>query len=53
MAQCKYTKAPPLCDAIHIDLPMMMKERREACAARAQHGECARLCESCGFVPDF
>ena len=49
---CKYTRRPPICDATHIGLTCPIKQQIEECAARAQHGE-SKLCERCGFAPDW
>ncbi|TPX37578.1 hypothetical protein SmJEL517_g00665 [Synchytrium microbalum] len=47
---CKYTEAPPYCDASHIHLPMKYLKSIRECTE--DHIAVAKLCTACGFKPD-
>ncbi|UJR32090.1 hypothetical protein I4U23_019558 [Adineta vaga] len=52
---CKYTKRPPICDATHIGLTCTIREQIEGCPLKQEHSNIGekKLCEQCGFVPDW
>lgn len=52
---CKYTRSPPICDATHIGLTSTIREQIESCSLKQQHSNIQdkKLCEQCGFVPDW
>eukprot|EP01137_Pigoraptor_chileana_P001917 Opistho-2@40141 len=51
LCACKYTKAPPFCDATHTNLPMEVLDRQDHC--QQPHDGTRRLCEGCGWVPEW
>eukprot|EP00123_Amoebidium_parasiticum_P010729 comp20277_c0_seq1/m.25426 comp20277_c0_seq1/g.25426 ORF comp20277_c0_seq1/g.25426 comp20277_c0_seq1/m.25426 type:complete len:148 (-) comp20277_c0_seq1:274-717(-) len=50
---CKYTKHPPFCDAEHIHVPCQIMDRQEACPDKEEHTKRIKICEGCGWVPDW
>jgi len=52
---CKYTRSPPICDATHIGLTCPIREQIEGCPLKDKHSiiQDQKLCEQCGFVPDW
>jgi len=52
---CKYTRRPPICDATHIGLTGTIKAQIENCPLKQEHAmkPNEKLCEQCGFVPDW
>ncbi|KAI8868947.1 hypothetical protein GQ42DRAFT_107836, partial [Ramicandelaber brevisporus] len=53
---CKYTTAPPLCDGLHIHLPLMYKRQMEECSQnhwwvenKPMKKERPRMCTRCGW----
>ncbi|KAJ8039451.1 CDGSH iron-sulfur domain-containing protein 3, mitochondrial [Holothuria leucospilota] len=53
ICNCCYTKSPPFCDGTHTNLPLILEERQKNCPKKDGHPECEKLCNSCGWVPDF
>ncbi|XP_077976941.1 uncharacterized protein LOC144432573 [Glandiceps talaboti] len=53
LCACKYTQKPPYCDATHTYLPMKVIQRQKTCIEKGKHSECNKLCNKCGWVPDF
>ncbi|CAF4164144.1 unnamed protein product [Rotaria sp. Silwood2] len=52
---CKYTKCPPICDATHIGLTSTIQKQIENCPLKQEHSNIGdkKLCQQCGFVPDW
>lgn len=52
---CKYTRHAPICDATHIGLACSIRDQIEGCPMKDEHSKMhdVKLCERCGFVPDW
>ena len=52
---CKYSRCPPICDATHISLPTCIRRQIDNCPSKLDHGQlnASKLCEQCGFVPEW
>ncbi|CAF0764494.1 unnamed protein product [Didymodactylos carnosus] len=48
---CKYTKSPPYCDATHTSLPSVIRDQILSCSK--EHLSELKLCDGCGWVPDW
>ncbi|TPX42375.1 hypothetical protein SeLEV6574_g05643 [Synchytrium endobioticum] len=46
---CKYTTAPPYCNADHIHLPMQYLKQIRECSE--DHEKVIKLCTVCGYTP--
>jgi hypothetical protein len=55
LCACKYSQRPPICDATHIGLTSIIREQIEGCPLKQEHANIVdkKLCEQCGFVPDW
>jgi hypothetical protein len=55
LCACKYSQRPPICDATHIGLTSIIREQIEGCPLKQEHTNIVdkKLCEQCGFVPDW
>jgi CDGSH-type Zn-finger protein len=47
LCNCKYSKAPPYCDATHTNLPLKILEQQKNCTK--DHSVVEKLCNSCGY----
>ena len=53
ICQCRHTQAPPFCDGTHTSIPIKVRLRQEYCHLQAQHLPENKLCEGCGWYPDW